>query len=399
MKILFASYNFGNKVVGGAQQSIKVVADELVSRGHEVGVTYVNDPARRWVDDSGILRLELPPNNIYWHPEGRPNPVLRLGWHAIDRCGGLASKAISDQIVYFKPDVVHTNVLCGLTVDIWRVAKNLNIPVVHTIHDYYLLCINSGMRNASGNCSRPCKSCRVASLRSRRFANKYVDGVAYVSDHMRLKHEQESVFSNKVVTRKIVGAFKATPVPISLSTKKSRDGVVFGFLGRVAPDKGVSLLIKAFVDAAIPGATLLIGGVGDESFVSSLKALSGNADVRFLGRVKPDEFFSSIDVLVVPSTWNEPAARVVYEAGVSNVPVVVSRRGGLPELVRNGERGWTFDPDSQGNLLNLLKHISKNPVEVRAKALTWAGAEQEFSPQTIADQTLELYSSIMSNVS
>jgi glycosyltransferase involved in cell wall biosynthesis len=61
--------------------------------------------------------------------------------------------------------------------------------------------------------------------------------------------------------------------------------------------------------------------------------------------VDPAQFFTEIDVLLVPSLWYEPLPRVIQEAYAAGVPIVGSRRGGIPELIEDGVTGLLFDPD------------------------------------------------------
>src|SRR6185369_6425608 len=66
--------------------------------------------------------------------------------------------------------------------------------------------------------------------------------------------------------------------------------------------------------------------------------------VRFLGFVDPDEVYRSIDLLVVPSLWEEPLGMIVPEAFMHGVPAVVAGRGGLTEMVEEGRTGIVYEP-------------------------------------------------------
>jgi glycosyltransferase involved in cell wall biosynthesis len=77
-------------------------------------------------------------------------------------------------------------------------------------------------------------------------------------------------------------------------------------------------------------------------------------NVRFLGFVNPDEVYRNVDVVVVPSLWEEPLGMIVPEAYMHGVPVIVSRRGGLPEMVEEGRTGLTYEPLEPGALLEAI---------------------------------------------
>jgi glycosyltransferase involved in cell wall biosynthesis len=104
-------------------------------------------------------------------------------------------------------------------------------------------------------------------------------------------------------------------------------------LGRVLPEKGVELLLEQLLANRSLDWTLAIGGTGDQDFVESIKTKYADPRVNFLGRVDPSDFLSSIDMLVVPSVWNEPFGLVVLEAYSHGVPVVGSNMGGIPEII------------------------------------------------------------------
>ncbi|NEM98893.1 glycosyltransferase family 4 protein [Pontibacter burrus] len=130
------------------------------------------------------------------------------------------------------------------------------------------------------------------------------------------------------------------------------------FVGRLVKEKGVDLLIRAFLGVlnAIPGAELHIVGslhFGDnrvDEFISHLQELSINqSSIFFHGFVPNDKlhtFYSSASLFVCPSVWEEPFGMVIAEAMLSGVPVIASNRGGIPEVL--GDCGVTIDPEDIG---------------------------------------------------
>jgi glycosyltransferase involved in cell wall biosynthesis len=98
------------------------------------------------------------------------------------------------------------------------------------------------------------------------------------------------------------------------------------YLGRFAPEKGLDILARAW--PLVPDADLVAAGTGDGS---SLRA-------RHRATVLPEQvdvvpLLQDADVLVLPSTWQEPFGRVVVEALSAGVPVVASAVGGIPEIL------------------------------------------------------------------
>ena len=78
-----------------------------------------------------------------------------------------------------------------------------------------------------------------------------------------------------------------------------------------------------------------------------------NADVQ--------NIFREIDVLVVPSIWYENAPLVIQEAFLSRTPVIASRIGGIPELVKDGVNGLLFDAGDPRDLKAKLEYVMNYP--------------------------------------
>jgi len=119
--------------------------------------------------------------------------------------------------------------------------------------------------------------------------------------------------------------------------------------------KGVERLLDAFL-ALDPGiAELWIAGTGDAAYVERLKEKSGKrSGIRWLGFVRSEDLLGQVDLLVVPSLWHDTAPLVALEGLAWGLPLLVSDRGGLPELAPP-QVGWSFDPDDTQALTGLLR--------------------------------------------
>jgi glycosyltransferase involved in cell wall biosynthesis len=156
--------------------------------------------------------------------------------------------------------------------------------------------------------------------------------------------------------------------------------VRFGYVGRLSPEKGIGVLLDAvaqtprdlpleieFVSAAFgtpdPGA--------DERSVIREITAAASADprLRIVGSVADDDLTARIgtwDATVVPSLWFESGPQVVYESFAAGTPVIGSRRGGIAELVADGETGFLFEPGSAPALADLLTRVALDPARLRA---------------------------------
>ena len=130
-----------------------------------------------------------------------------------------------------------------------------------------------------------------------------------------------------------------------------------GYLGRLAPSKGLELMLDSLAPLIPDRCDVRVAGTGAADYEDSLKSRYAPQGVRFLGRVQPGEFLADLDLLVVPSQWQEPFGLVVREAMNAGVPVVASAVGGIPEIVEHGRNGFLFEPTDgtalQGHVVRL----------------------------------------------
>lgn len=391
MRILLVSRNFFPVgAVGGAQVSMLYLANQLVKEGHDVAVLSVDDkdtssgPGK---DDLYEYRLRL--KNLY--ARGKAPAWKRIIWHSIDRFGRFMDSEYVRVIKEFRPDVINTNVMASTGLGIWRAAKLCDVPIVHTVHDYYLICLKSGMRQGNENCVSACTVCRMTALEPARAISRHVAEVIYVSGHMQTAHENAGLFGPATGTSIIHGAYLRDGEPEARAGFVDPGTLTIGYFGRITADKGIGDLIRALSTQMKSPWKLLVGGDGERGYVDKLKELARDFPIEFLGVCKPNDFYSRVDVVVVSSLWNDPAPRVVYEAGMHGVVPVVSSRGGLPELVKFGERGMIFDPENPSMLCERLEEIAQNPELLVQFQHRWQDAMAIFEPESVAAETLKIY--------
>lgn len=127
-----------------------------------------------------------------------------------------------------------------------------------------------------------------------------------------------------------------------------------GYLGRLAPSKGVELMLESLSPLAPHLCDVVVAGSGEASYVASLRERFSTAGVQFLGQVRTQEFLPSVDILVVPSLWHEPFGLVLCEAISAGVPVVAAAVGGIPEVLQHGQCGLLFN---RGDGAALRTHV------------------------------------------
>jgi len=148
----------------------------------------------------------------------------------------------------------------------------------------------------------------------------------------------------------------AVPNGIAAATPASGDGRTILFIGRLTAAKGVNFLIEAM--RSCPGESLTVVGDGPER--QRLEELAKDLpNVRFAGavpRAEVDRLLSSARLLVQPSL-QEGQPNTVMEAMAKGVPVVATRVGGVPDLVRDGVTGFLVDPGDVPALASRIREV------------------------------------------
>src|SRR5690554_1736390 len=332
MRVLVVATLYYPNIVGGAEISTQLLCETLVKRGHIVHVLTTCKGKTFSAIVNGVTVVYINQKNIYWkYPDREKSIFSKLLYHTLDIYNFFYKKEILKIIRNFRPDVINTQNLCGLSTFIWRVAELNNVGVIHTLRDYYLLCPKQTMMSRNLNCSSQCFVCQVYSA-PKRILSQRVSAVVGISKYILNRHLEYGFFSNSNHIECISNSIKSRP----LGDRESLNRI--GYIGRLTKEKGVEVLIQAFKSIKNSDYELVIAGSGTSQYVSYLKALATNARIRFLGQVENESFFPQIDLLVVPSLWGEPFGRVVIEANSFGIPVFASDLGGLPELISDNNR-------------------------------------------------------------
>jgi len=180
-----------------------------------------------------------------------------------------------------------------------------------------------------------------------------------------------------------------------LDLRSAADGEPFRamFVGRVIPEKGPDVLVRAA--ALLPRGSVEVVIVGSQGFArdaplspyeQELRRLAeqSGATVRFepfVDRDRLPDLLRSAHALVVPSTWPEPSGLTAGEGMATGLPVVASRVGGLPDIV--GDAGLLVPPGDPAAVAAALRTLIDDPAErarraeasrARAVARDWSWA-------------------------
>ena len=349
MKIAIICTLYPPYILGGAEKSTALLAQGLARNGHEVTViTTGKTNCKETIEGVTVYRLKN--MNIYWRYPQRDKPLTKkMLWHLFDIYNIGYKKSLENLLLTLKPDIIHTNNLCGLSCIIWDIAQQQHIPIVHTLRDYYLLCPQQTMIKGIKSCQTQCLICKSYSVIKKVMSQK-VNAVVGISNFILNHHLKFGYFKNAYLTCVIPNSIE--PHNVSQYVTDNKKDV--GYIGRLSPEKGIELMIKAFINSNNRGSNKLrIAGTGNKKYTDYLQQKYKNESIVFCGKCKSTDFFQTISLLIVPSLWNEPFGRVVIEAYSSHIPVLMASNGGLIELAENGI-SEIFSTDSTNPLTNLL---------------------------------------------
>jgi len=308
-----------------------------------------------------------------------------------------------------KIDIVHiNNFLHHISLSIIKPIKRRNIPIVWTLHDHVLVCPNTNLFNDRKN-----SSCEICRSTGRRIVNPILQrckkdslGASFLAsaETIFFKIKKVSKIPYKFISpskflmeqhRKMgfpVDRFEVVPNFVNLDnfTPNSKPGNYALYHGRLNPEKGLEVLIKAFRDLKYP---LYIAGKGYlENYVKEMSEKYTN--IKYLGFLQGEDLRNIIAnsrFIIQPSLCFENAPLAVLEAFASSKPVIGSNIGGIPELVTEdcGILFKTSNEDSLKESVSELWHDSKKIEFLGRNALE--KVKHDHTPRKHLEKILSIY--------
>jgi glycosyltransferase involved in cell wall biosynthesis len=348
---LYPPYAFG-----GAERVVELLAEEQVRQGLEVAVASLTRDAQPESVRHGVVTKPQANSNPLWIEDAANHPSPMRMMNKIRTVFNLRAAAdFGRAIDQFRPDVVHTHSMVELPPMIWAQARRRGVAVVHTLHDYDLLCIRGALFKDGRPCERRHKSCVAVSAWKQRFHGD-IDAVVAISSSVLETHRRYGLFEGLAAEAASV-IWNPTELREQAAERASRLGpIVFGFMGRLVPEKGLDVILEACRLLPPTGWSLNIAGKapgGMEDWIAKAQDLP----VTFLGYQDAASFLSQTDVLLAPSVWAEPFGLVVVEAYSAGVPVIGARSGGITELVGMTGGDWLVPPGEAVALAARMRRV------------------------------------------
>jgi glycosyltransferase involved in cell wall biosynthesis len=203
-----------------------------------------------------------------------------------------------------------------------------------------------------------------------------IKAVVGVSNFILNKLLSYGYFKNVPIKKVIYNSRK--PSNFIVERRTGSKYINFGFIGTLAPNKGIEVLLRTYHKIKKPNYKLFVAGAGKQDYEEYLKSKYKDDSIIFMGRVEPKDFFEKVDVTIVPSIWYENLPGVVYESFAFGIPVIGSNIGGIPEMIINGVNGMLFDPYKEGDLEEKLLKFEGDISDWKNKAEIIKQSAQKF---------------------
>jgi len=283
----------------------------------------------------------------------------------------LASSAMQGKIrgalAEFRPDVVHVhNWFPTISASIFRTCQRAGIPVVHTLHNYRLLCVNATLfRNG-----RVCEDCIGTTFRTPGVIHQcYRDshlGSAIATAGM-LAHWAAGTWQHSVdrfitlsdfAKRKLIeGGLPAEKLAVKPNFVDPDpgpgpgDGGYLLYVGRLTEEKGLRTLLQCWKSGSdLPQLRIVGSGPLQYEVAAAAAALPNLEWLGGKGAMEVIELMGRASATVCPSLWYEGMPRVVIESFAVGTPVIASSIGCYPEMITDNDSGLLF-PVGDANAL------------------------------------------------
>ena len=387
MRILHLVHQYPPEFVGGTELVTETLAGEQVKQGHRVSVFYPSPAARQDVlagkssSETGV--------RVYAAPmAGEESSRTRIFLNTFREPD--LSAAFGRVLAETQPDLVHIQHLMGLPASLVRQIRQANVPYVVTLHDYWFPCANAQLLTNYDQtvCAGPrwwvnCGRCTLAragrdsrllgpalapllAARARLLRPVLAQAAAIIAPthFVRQTYAELGLPSDKITV--IPHGIEPPPEPASPKSSHRPGTLNIAYVGGIAHQKGVQVLVEAVNGLPEEGVTLTVYGNLDShpDFAARLQALARHPGIRFPGRVARDALWAGLaeaDVLAVPSLWYETAALVIQEGFAAGLPVLASDLGALRERVQDGVDGLLLPAGDVAAWRKALRRLRDEP--------------------------------------
>lgn len=367
-RILVLSNLYPPAVVGGYEVECSGVVEQL-QQDHEVLVLTSRKGRRRGGTEPGVIRgLPFLPS--------RSLLKLLTPLYAI-RAATVTRRALHD----FRPDLVYVWNGSEIPQISIRLLETSGATIAYRVCEHWfgsLYTSDPFMRALRGGpWKRPMRALNALVPGLRVEVRRPIDVAVCWNSELVRREARPPATTRPVLERTVIPATKQSEEFIDLPRRPSNQPTI-AYIGRISREKGLDIALRAVAMLHRRDGLEVrfdLAGTGEAQLLAELEALASElhiADrVRFLGRQDVaglKQLFQTVHALVVPSTWEEPAPLVIVEGALARVPLIASRVGGIPEMIRDPEEALLCPPSDPSALADALRRTLDEPAEAQVRA-------------------------------
>jgi glycosyltransferase involved in cell wall biosynthesis len=308
-------------------------------------------------------------------------------------------RATLAELKRLKPDVVHVHNVLGATLAPFVACRAAGVPVVGTLHDYWLLCSSSSLYRQDGTSCASLSGCSGcghcfrdydvwADLPGRRRifmlgtanARRFISPSQRLIDiHVQAGYRRARFDLVPYGLDEEIQSPKNAAIRAIIASAAEHNTVVFA--GGGMRTKGVGVLLKALpaMIREVPRLRVVVVGGGEPVFLNQLRAYAPVVQVlHYVPFGEMRMLFASAQLSVSPSIWQDNSPVVIYENQQMGTPTVGTNAGGIPELIRDGETGYLFEMgDADGLAARVIGHFARPPESRRRMRFECAADARE----------------------
>ena len=402
MRVLHLGSLYPPYVLGGAERVVELLAEGMAARGIDTAVAHLAPSPTPHTRRNGVAVHPLRHRNPLWIERSAlySSPARHLNKLAT-LFNFMTRRDFETVLAAYSPDIVHSHSMVELTPSMWDAAKAAGARVVHTLHDYDLLCIRGALFKDGRHCRPAHTACSVFSAVKRRH-HRHIDHVVGVSKSILETHLERGFFQDLPGTnRHVVWNPVRSSATHACEPRARADSagvnagalegpLTFGFLGRLVPEKGIGLLLEACRTLPRAGWRLRVAGRAPASD-AALREQATGLSVEFEGFVDPREFLRRIDVLIVPSVWDEPFGLTVIEAYAAGVRVLGADSGGIAEIIGAADPQWLVPRSDAEALSARMRELIERGRHGLGPPPDFSAVLRRTFPDHAVDQYLRIY--------
>lgn len=369
MKIMMVPSGYYPDCCGGVEVITQALSEGITKKGHEVHVLCQSNKSENTIIN-GVYVHKMKPKEL----NNKNNNVFKYKINRLlQMYNPFNKKELKKIIKEINPDIINIHMVRTLSMSVFKVAQELNIPIVSTLHEYFSLWnFNPFDKMEKMLESKPQWYVELIRNKHRKLTKKI--------DYIIAPLEQTiNIYKNEGYYRDVFGEEIVNAMPMFDEEKRlkilqeKKDRVInnnirkFLIISRLMPFKGVELAIESFMKTK--DSNMILNIVGDGPLASYVKKCA-KLDKRiiyhgYLIGDEKDKIFRESDVLVFPTTELETFGLVILEAYNYCMPIISSSVSATRRLIKNNKTGYVINDINEKKIINHFRKYNNNDILIK----------------------------------